>query len=693
MIKYTYAALLFIFFTYNLQAQIDRSVIPEPGPPPEIHLGQPQSFELKSGLKVLIVTDHKLPRVSMQLTLDNSPVLEGDKAGVGALVASLLGNGSKNISKDAFNEEVDFLGASIHFGAQSASAQTLSKYFPRILELLADAAINPNFTQEDFDTEKARLLTSLKSQEKDVSAIAERLQDALAYGREHPYGEFITPETLNRVTLQDVINFYRDYFVPANAYLVIVGDVDYEQAQELVTDYFTPWTYAVPPSFTYSDPPGAPYTQIDFVDMPNAVQSEIAVEHLVNLKMKDPDYMPALLANRIFGGGAQGRIERNIREDKGFAYYAYSTLGNDKYAPATFKAITSVRNAVTDSTVVELISELDSIALPTITEDELNNVKAEYTGAFVLALEKPQTIARYALNIETEDLSKDFYTSYLERLNAVSLEQVQEAASKYISSRNARIVIAGKGIEVLPGLEKISYKGHPIPVLFYNKLGEQVDKPDYQGSLPEGTTLQTVINAYFNAIGGQDAVNGVETLRLVYEGTTMGTAFKVVELRTDDRYAQTTYLDNDPVMGVIAKGTEFFMKQQGARMPLPPGMQQDLEKSMGVFPEKRVLANPDARLVGIEKVDGQDAYRIDVPGEMVQASYFYDVESGLKLKETSTVSINGQTHTQEVFFRDYEDKGGLRFPGVRIGSMGGQMVESKLTGAEVNGAISDSDFE
>ena len=691
--KSLYTSLLLAFITLGVQAQIDRSVMPEAGPPPEIQLGQPQTFKLKNGLKVLVVPDRKLPRVSVQLSLDNPPVMEGDLAGVADLTSSLLGNGSKNIPKDAFIDEVDFMGASISFGAQSASARTLSKYFPRILELLADAAINPNFTMEDFDTEKARLLTFIQSQDKDVTAIADRLQDALAYGTQHPYGEFMTRETVAGVTLEDVEQFYRDYFVPANAYLVVIGDVDFGEVRELVTKYFTPWTRAVPPSYSYTRPANVQYPQINFVDMPNAVQSEIRAIRLADLKMNDPGYLASILANRIFGGGFQGRLNQNIREDKGYAYYAYSSLGNDKYAPAAFTALTSVRNAVTDSAVVQILQELDSITLPTITLEELNNAKAEYTGSFVMALEKPETIARYALHIETENLPPDFYTTYLERLNAVSLQQVQLAAEKYFNPRQTRIVIAGKGSEVISGLGGIMHQGKAVPIRYFDKQAKEVEKPDYNISLPPGVTIQSVINSYFDAIGGKQAIEAVETLKLVYEGTAMGSDIRVVELRSVDKFAQNTYMNDDLMMGVIANGDDLFMKQGGNKMPLPPAMQQDLKKVLGTFPEKLILANQEALLAGIEKVGEKDAYRINVPGEVVQASYFYDVESGLKLKEAVAVSMNGQISNQEVIYMDYKEIEGIRFPGSRIGSIGQQLLESQLLEVKINEGFSETDFD
>ncbi|PIF01128.1 MAG: hypothetical protein CR994_03580 [Maribacter sp.] len=477
--KRLYITLILGFMAFNLQAQIDRSKMPEPGPSPEINLSEPLHYELKNGLKVLVVENHKLPRVSIQLLIDNPPIPEGNKAGVSDLTASLLGNGSKSIPKDDFNEEVDFLGARISFGSQSAHASSLSKYFPRIFELMADAAINPNFTEEEFQKEKQKLITSLKAEEKDVTAISNRVANALAYGKGHPYGEFATEETVNNITLFDVIHFYEDYFVPANAYLVIVGDVGFEKVKTLVDEYFTPWVKATPPSLQFSKPSNAQYTQINFVDVPNAVQSEVTVENLADLQMKNEDYLASILANKILGGGGEARLFLNLREDKAYTYGAYSHIGNDKYAPSPFFVSTQVRNMVTDSTVVEILKEIDKIVKQPVTDEELENAKAKYTGSFVLALEKPGTIARYALNIETEGLPKDYYKTYLERLNAVTKEDVQKAAQKYMSIDNARIVVTGKGSDVIENLEKVTFNGKKVPVKYYDKFAENTEKPKF----------------------------------------------------------------------------------------------------------------------------------------------------------------------------------------------------------------------
>ncbi|MPT35530.1 MAG: insulinase family protein, partial [Flavobacterium sp.] len=161
---------------------------PKPGPAPTINVKKPETFTLKNGLKVMVVENHKLPRVSYTLTLDNPPYAEGDKKGVADLTSSMIGKGSKKISKDTFNEEVDFLGANISFSSNGANASGLSKYSGRILELMAEGALHPVFTQEEFDKEKAKLLEGIKSQEKSVTAVASRVENVLAFGKSHPSG-------------------------------------------------------------------------------------------------------------------------------------------------------------------------------------------------------------------------------------------------------------------------------------------------------------------------------------------------------------------------------------------------------------------------------------------------------------------------------------------------------------------------
>lgn len=682
-------SLVIALTTVSLYAQIDRTRMPEAGPAPTINLEEPTRFELKNGLTVMVVENHKLPRVSIQLSIDNPPSLEGEKAGVSSLAAGLLGNGSTNISKDAFNEEVDFLGASLNFGASSAFASSLSKYFPRILELMADAAINPNFTEEEFQKEKEKLLTGLKSQEKDVSAMAGRVQSAIAYGKEHPYGEFATEETVNKVSLEDAKKFYQTYFNPNNAYLVIIGDVDTKAVKKLVKKHFNSWEKGAQVLTNWKNPVASNEVTINFIDMPNAVQSEVSVQNVVNLQMKDPDYLPTLMANRILGGGGSARLFQNLREDKAYTYGSYSSIGNSKYVPSRFRAYASVRNAVTDSAAVQILEEIQKITSEPVTQKELDAAKATYVGNFVMALERPSTIANYALNIETEGLPKDFYKTYLERINAITVADVQQAAGKYFSTENTQVVVTGKGKEVLENLEKMTFQGKKLPVKYFNTNADQVEKPEYKMELPAGVTAQSVIENYLDAIGGRAVLEKVKTVSIFASGEVQGMALNFQLIRTsDNQFMQNIEMMGRSMSKQVFNGENGYAMMQGQKMDLNPQQAAMIKDEAQPFYELHL--DPEAiSLEGIEKVDGENAYKVKVSGNRVA---FYNVANGQKIQEITTTEMMGQTIESTMKFGDYKEASGIMFPFYLGQMMGPQLIEFTIEKIDVNSGVTAEDF-
>ncbi len=680
--KITTLIALFLI-SLGVTAQIDRSQQPKAGPAPVINLGKPQTFELKNGLKVMVVENHKLPKVSATLILDNGPIFEGEKAGLTTIAGGMMGNGTKTISKDAFVEEIDFLGANFNIGSQSASFNTLSKFFPRILELTADAVQNPLFTKEEFEKQQAQLLEGIKSGENSVAAIAAKAQNALVYGKNHPYGEFETETTAKNVTLADVQNFYATYFKPNNAYLVIVGDVAFKDVKAQVTKHFNNWKKGTMPAYEIPKVADVAKTEINFIDMPNAVQSDISVINTVDLKMSNPDYFAALLANKIFGGGGEGRLFLNLREDKGYTYGAYSRIGNDERTSATFKSAASVRNMVTDSAVVEFMKEIKTFRDTKVTDEELKNAKAAYIGSFVMALENPSTVASYALNIVTKKLPQDFYETYLQKINAVTAEDVQRVAQKYFSEDNARIVIVGKALDALPNLEKL-----PYAINYFDKESNAASKPEMSKPIPAGVTKLTVLDNFFNAIGGAAKVKALKSTMATYEANAMGNVIVSTEKRTSTKYANETSMGGNVVAKIVMTKEGVFMNKQ----PLPPQMSGEMTYTIGTFLEMGLLNNENSKLTGIEIVDGKDAYVITTKGEIVSSSVYFEVESGLKVKELQVITMQGQTQNQEATFSNYQEFNGIKFPGTKTGSFGPQTVEFKLIAAKVNEGVTEADF-
>jgi zinc protease len=680
--KKIHTVLILLFLTGIMQAQ-DRPQ-PKPGNSPVVNIKKPQTFVLANGMKVLVVENHKLPRVSFNLTLDNAPFTEGNKKGVDELTSSLIGNGTKKTTKEAFNEEIDFYGASINFTSSGAYASALSKYSGRVLELLAEGALQPNFTQTEFDKEKAKLLEGLKADEKSVLAISNRVVDVLAFGRNHPSGEYLSEETVKNVTLSDVQTNYNTYFVPENAYLVIIGDIKFKETKAAVEKLFGGWKKQTAPKTTYPNPENVSKLQINFVDVPNAVQSEISLVNTVNLKMSDPDFFPAVIANQILGGDFNSYLNMNLREKHAWTYGASSNIGSGKYV-TKFKASSAVRNAVTDSAVVQFVKEIKRIRTEKVSEDVLKNVKAGYIGRFVMQVEKPQTVARYALNIETEKLPADFYEKYIQTINNVTIDDINRVSNKYFQIDNMRIVIVGKGSEVLPGLEKLQ-----IPISYYDKYGNPVDKPVTKKEAPAGITAKSIFDNYIKAIGGEKAVSAVKTLFM--NGTTTipqapAPLTFVSKLDSKGKMMVSLSMGSMALMKQVVNEKGAYVEQQGQRKNLEGADLAEMKANAAPFEELQLSKRTDLTVSGIEQINGNDAYSIK-DGKTI---YFYDVKSGLKVAETKVKEQSGQSTTQTTYFNDYKEVKGVKVPFNLIQNAGFE-IDNKMSDIKINEGVTEKDF-
>jgi zinc protease len=670
--------LLILFFVTGIMQAQNRPQ-PTPGAAPIVQIKKPQSFVLKNGLKVMIVQNHKLPRVSFTLTLDNPPFAEGAKKGVDDLTSSLLGNGSQKTSKDAFNEEIDFLGANINFSSQGASASALSKYAGRVLELLAEGALYPKFTQEEFDKDKAKIIEGLKANEKSAEAISGRVVDVLAFGKNHPAGEFVTEETLKNVTLADVQSNYATYFVPENAYLVIIGDIKFKETKAAVEKLFGAWEKKTITKTDYTANPNVNQLQINLIDVPNAVQSVISLVNTVTLKMNDPDFFPAVIANQILGGDFNSYLNMNLREKHAWTYGARSEIGTGKYV-TKFVATSAVRNAVTDSAVVEFIKEIKKIRTEKVDAEVLKNVKAGYIGRFVMQVQKPQAVARYALNIETEQLPADFYEKYIQTINAVTADDILRVANKYFLIDNSRIVVVGKASEVTPGLETLK-----LPMYFFDKYGNPIEKPVTKKEIPAGVTAKSVLENYIKAIGGKEALKKVKSIVTTASGSVQGTTVEMTSKITSDKKLSVEMKAGGMTMMKRVLGDKSgYAIQQGQRKDLSIEEFKEKKADMNPFDELPLLDKVSIKLAGIESINGTDAYAI----KDGQSTLYYDTLNFFKIAESKT----SERGTQTTYFNDYKEVKGIKFPHTTIMNIG---IELQLTTSsiQINEGVTDVDFQ
>jgi len=617
-------------FVTNAWAQLDRSKLPVPSAAKEIKIGNYEKFELKNGLQVILVENHKLPTLGWTLSFNTGPITEGDIAGYSSMFGPVMRAGTSSKSKEVLDEEIDFMGASINVGASAISGFSLSKYKEDVLGILTDILYNPAFPMEELDRQKKQNIAALAQSKDDPSSISRTVSGVLNYGINHTYGEIISEETIEKVSMDDLKNHYANFFKPNTAYLVIVGDIKKKEAQKLARKYFEKWEKGEVQKESFVSPSQPTKSVVAIIDRPSSVQSVINITYPVDNKPGSEDATKISVMNQILGGaGLATRLNANLREDKGYTYGANSSLGSSRYS-GTFNAGASVRNEVTDSSMVQFIYELELIRNEPVAQEELDLAKNYLRGSFARSLESRNTVASFALNTQLNNLPEDYYSNYLKRLDAITVEDIQATAQKYIRPDKANIVVVGKAAEIA---EKMKQFGE---VKFYNEVGSPVADPTKE--VVSDISLYDIINKYIEAIGGRATIDAVKTFE--YSGkATLSMGGQSLEIaRTVYQKSPDKYLDKMtvPMMGETKQyynGGNGRVESGGQKIPLSDADLAPL-KYMGVLFGERFYNDLDYKVTykGIKKVDGKDAHSLTVEISGLTITEMYDVETGLKVQ-------------------------------------------------------------
>ena len=316
-------------------------------------------------------------------------------------------------------------------------------------------------------------------------------------------------------------------FRPNNAYMVVSGDINIDEIKDLVTANFSKWKKSKKESkYQILNPKDVSSTEINFIDMPDAVQSELRVINITNLRTNDEDHHAALVTNYILGGAFGSYLNMNLREENGWTYGARSSIARNKWTNATFRASTSVRNEVTDSAIVETLGEINRIRDEFVSDEMLSTAKAKYLGNFIMSTEDKSLLADFAVNIKTQDLPDDFYETFISKINDVTKEDVKRVANKYLKPENLRIVGVGKGADIADKLENISYKNKIIPVKYFDKYGKNIDKPVFKKEINSDVTVASIFKKFIDKKGGSEKLAGINTISVVANVTIPGAPFK-----------------------------------------------------------------------------------------------------------------------------------------------------------------------
>ncbi len=684
MKKILYTAFI-LFLAISVNAQLDRSIRPQPGPAPKIQLGDYELFTLDNGLKVIVVENHKIPKITYQLSLDIDPVFEGKNSGYVSMTGDLLRAGTTTKTKAEIDEAIDFIGASLNTYSTGISGSVLTKHSTEFLELMADVLFNPSFPTEELDKLKKQNMSGIQAGKNQASAIASNINAAITYGKDHPYGDILSEESIENISIDLCKDYYNNFFKPNAAYLIIVGDIDLKEAKAQASKYFGKWEKGNVPTHQYDFPQINKSPRVVVGNRDGAVQSLIMVSYPLDYKPGNADAIKGSVLNTILGGGGTStRINANLREDKAYTYGGYSSLSTDKLV-GSFTASAEVKGEATDSAMYELLYEIKRMTEEAVGSEELEKIKSKMNGSFARSLESPSTIARFALNIERYNLPKDYYATYLEKLSKVSIADIQEMAVKYLKPENANVIAVGNADELVKTMARFAKDG-------------KVEQFDYYGNAvkametPLDLTAEEVIAKYVEAIGGKEKLLAIKDISMKSGMSMQGMNFEInVKHKAPNKMSVETLMGGNVMSKQVFDGEKAAVKSPMGNQELTGSDLEDMKiqstmhaelflKEMGVTLE----------LKGADKVDGKSAWKVMVttPAGKVSTDY-YDQKTGLKLK---SVAQQGQMSIATTY-SDYREVEGVLFPFMMNQTVGPQSFDVITSSIEINKGIDDSIFK
>jgi len=444
----------------------DRTQAPLPGPPRPYHFPHITRATLDNGLRVLVAQTHNAPLVSMRALVRSGADHDvAELAGLASLVADLLDEGAGSRDGIRLAEDIGLLGGALSTGADwdasYISVDILARYADKAVEIFSDIASRATLPEDALERVRTERLNDILQQRDEPAIIAAKRFSNLLYAP-GPYSVPMggTTDTVARISADAVRNFYGQHFIPNNTSVVVSGDIDPANAVKLVEDALGQWQRGNEPGRPKTSPRPIDSNRIYLIDRPTAVQSEIRIGH-VGVPRSCEDYFPLSVMNALLGGIFNSRINLNLRERHGYTYGARSMFAYRRNA-GPFVVAAPVRNEVTTESVQEVLSELRRIRTGDVEERELGDTKSYLMGVFPATVQAASDIASRLLDMELYGLPQDYFDHYRENIGAVTKEDVERVAAKYIDPERAVIVIVGNAKQVR---EPLGALGYPIEEL------------------------------------------------------------------------------------------------------------------------------------------------------------------------------------------------------------------------------------
>lgn len=428
----------------GLDAALAQQTPPAVGTPKAFNLPKAEKFTLKNGMKVTLVPYGTIPKVTVQAVVRAGSINEAEnQTWLADLTGSMMKEGTQSRSATQIAQEVSSIGGGITIFAgadtTNVAGDALSEFGPQLVALLADVMQRPALPASELarlKNNQARQLSVALSQPGPQASARFR---QILYGN-HPYGRlFPTPEVINSRTIEDVQKFYRDNFGAARTYLYVAGQFNSKAMRSAIEREFEGWAGGNPPVINIPKP--AATKTIHLIDRPNATQSTLYIG-LPVIDPSHPDYIPFVVTNAILGGSFSSRITMNLRENKGYTY-SPSSQHSIRYRDAFWVEIADVTTAVTGPSVKEILFEIDRLRKEAPPADELNGIKNFLAGLFVLQNSSRGGVIGQLAFADLHGLPADYLTTYVQKIIAVTPQEVQRIANTYINPDKITMVVVG----------------------------------------------------------------------------------------------------------------------------------------------------------------------------------------------------------------------------------------------------------
>ena len=716
---------------------------PRPLPARDIKFPPYELQTLPNGLQVVAVLHHEQPAVTMRLLIraGTSSDPKG-KLGLAHLAASLLDQGTKTKSAEEMNDAIDFIGGAMGAGASTdltfCNMVVMKDSFEKGMRMLSEMAREPAFAPAEIERQRQQMMSGLTVSLQDPEYIANSVFDRLVYGF-HPYGmpNTGTPETLGSLTRDDLMAFHKRYFAPNNAILAIVGDVTAEEAFSTARKVFGDWDKKDLPSEKFIEPPD-PTRRVVVVNKPDAVQTEVRVGHL-GIPRTHPDYMAVNLAIRILGGEGSNRLHQVLRTERGLTYGAQANMDTLKDT-GDFEAETNTRSEATGEVLKLIVDEFWRIQRERVNERELADAKAYLTGSFPLTIETPESIAMQVVNVLFYGLPLEHLQNFRDRVNAVTVDDIQRVARALLRPDRLSIVLVGNASAFASQLRGIGFGTFEtvdlgdldLTAANFKRTGTRVgraggaggaggagwagrpgdrrtayhqaplgSRPASEPSQDERAKADALVSKVIAAKGGLDKLRGLKTIVVKQTLTTQSpqgsaTAETSNYIQYPDRFRIVTDTPNG-TMVQASDGTQVWMTDPRGLHDAPEPLVREFRAALRRDPIALLLAAKDGKVTArllpeVKESEGKTRLPIELSAPDLNPIVLdVDRDTFLILKQSYQADAPGRPLVEESF-SDYRPIDGIQIAFRASRKSGPLVVERRVTEVKINSAIEPTMF-